>query len=73
MLDRFIDAIDHPQASREFSAVAVLCSSIDLDSELSDVELPPPTERAVVILTVTDLKAYYESVFEAALTSVVDG
>ncbi len=72
MLDRFIDAIDYPQATREFSAVAVLCSSIDLESELLDVELPNPTERAVIVITVSDLKAYYESVFEVALTSVVD-
>ncbi len=73
MLDRFIDAIDYPQASREFSAVAVLCSTVDLASELSDVELPSPAERAVIILTLSDLKAYYESVFDIALTSVVDG
>ena len=73
MLDRFIEAIDHPQASLEFSAVAVLCASLDLESELRDVALPSRTERAVVILTVPDLKTYYEDVFQRALVSVSIG
>lgn len=73
MLDRFIEAIDHPEASREFSAVAVLCSSIDIESELNEVELPPRAERAVIILTVPDLRAYYNRVFNIALTSVGTG
>lgn len=70
MLDRFIEAIDHPQATREFSAVAVLCSNLDLESEMQDVEIPPRGERAVVILTVPDLKDHYEAVFHSALMSV---
>ncbi len=70
MLARFIEAIDHPPSSREFSAVAVLCASIDLEAELRDVELPPRAERAIVILTVPDLKDYYERVFDSVLTGL---
>lgn len=70
-LDRFIHAVDHPEATREFRAVAVVCASLVAD-ELVGVVPPPPSERALIVISVPDLKENYERVFDAALLSADD-
>ncbi|MGN7860927.1 Hachiman antiphage defense system protein HamA [Microbacterium sp. 22303] len=67
-LDRFIHAIDHPTAQREFRAVAVISASLVAD-ELVDVVAPPASERALIVISVPDLKSNYELVYDAALLS----
>lgn len=71
-LDRFIQATDHPPASREFRAVAVLCTSV-LDAEVASAPDVEPTDYKVVVLAVPDLKRRYEELFEAVLASVPGG
>lgn len=70
-LDRFIHPTDHPEATREFRAVAVICASLVAD-ELNDVVPPPPSERALIVISVPNLKATYEQVFDAALLTSED-
>lgn len=70
-LDRFIHPVDHPEATREFRAVAVICASLVAD-ELIGVVPPPPSERALIVISVPDLKETYERVFDAALLSAED-
>ena len=70
-LDRFIKAVDYPIARREFRAVAVICADL-VEAELLNVEPPPSEERALVVISVPDLKVNYEAVYEAALASADD-
>lgn len=67
-LDRFIHPIDHPEATREFRAVAVICASLVAD-ELVGVVAPPADERALIVISVPDLKENYERVYDAALAT----
>lgn len=67
-LDRFIHAIDYPAATREFRAVAVISASL-VAGELVGVQAPPASERALIVISVPDLKANYELVYDAALLS----
>ena len=64
-LDRFINATDHPEATRRFRAVAVVCSNL-VDAQLGDAPTDAPTDYTVVVIAVPELKATYESVFDAA-------
>lgn len=70
-LDRFIHPVDHPEATREFRAVAVICASL-IDDELIGVVPPPPSERALIVISVPDLKETYQRVFDAALLTAED-
>lgn len=67
-LDRFIHPVDHPEARREFRAVAIIAASLVAD-ELVGVVAPPASERALIVISVPDLKANYELVYDAALVS----
>jgi len=67
-LDRFIHAIDHPAAHREFRAVAVISTSL-VAAEIQGVVAPPSDERALIVISVPDLKSNYELVYDAALLS----
>lgn len=67
-LDRFIHPVDHPEARREFRAVAVIAASL-VTEELVGVMAPPASERALIVISVPDLKANYELVYDAALVS----
>ncbi|PRB65665.1 hypothetical protein CQ034_06145 [Microbacterium sp. MYb45] len=67
-LDRFIHPIDHPTARREFRAVAVIAASL-VAAELVGAVAPPTSERALIVISVPDLKANYELVYDAALVS----
>ena len=70
-LNRFIEAVDHPPATREFRAVAVICANL-IEAELQDVTPPDPDDRALVIITVPDLKQNYEAIYESVLASIAD-
>lgn len=70
-LERFINATDHPPAQKRFRAVAVVCSSL-VDGELTDAPNEAPTDYAVVVISVPNLKQVYESVFNAAHATVAE-
>lgn len=67
-LDRFIRAVDYPPARRDFRAVAVISAAL-VEAELEGVEAPPAEERALIVISVPDLKANYESMYDATLIS----
>ncbi|WP_328324426.1 hypothetical protein OHA70_33280 [Kribbella sp. NBC_00382] len=68
-LDRFINAVDHPPATREFHAVVVICSSL-VDAEIADVQ-GPGDECALVVISVPDLKSNYQALYEAIVASAM--
>lgn len=68
-LNRFIQAVDHPPASRVFRAVAVICSSL-LDAETKDLKVLPSDECALIVISVPDLKSNYEELYDAVVSSV---
>ncbi len=69
-LDRFIKATDHPPAAREFRAVAVISTEL-VDDELLGVDeiLPDEDECTLIVISIPDLKANYESLFETLLAN----
>lgn len=67
-LARFIDATEHPPATKRFRAVAVICSSL-VDGELADAPTEVPADYTVVVISVPELQKTYTSVFEAARKS----
>jgi hypothetical protein len=67
-LDRFINATEHPPATKRFRAVAVICSSL-VDGELVDAPTEVSSDYTVVVIAVPDLRKTYTAVFEAARTS----
>ena len=70
-LNRFINATDHPPAQKHFRAVAIICSSL-VDAELAEAPNEAPADHTVVVISVPDLKHVYESVFNAAHTTVAE-
>lgn len=68
-LDRFINATDHPSATRRFCAIAVVCSSL-VDAELVNAPTKTPVDYTVVVIAVPDLKETYTNVFDATHQSV---
>lgn len=70
-LDRFIHAVDHPQASREFCAVAVIDSKF-VDDEIAKGTAPDEAECALIVISVPDLKARYTELFDAIVASAED-
>jgi len=67
-LNRFIQAVDFPRATREFRAVAVISEEF-VAEEMADLELPPSNECTLIVISIHNLKDVYESVFLAASTS----
>lgn len=67
-LDRFIEAIDHPEATRDFRAVAVIDSSMVKD-ELAKGTMPSPDECAFIVISVPDLKKHYTALFAEIVAS----
>ncbi|RNM12225.1 DUF1837 domain-containing protein [Nocardioides pocheonensis] len=65
-IERFVKATDHPQATYEFRAVVVLSSEL-VDAELAGVTVPHLGECTLVVISVPDLKANYEKLFEVLL------
>jgi hypothetical protein len=71
-LDRFINATEFPQYTREFYAIAVICSSL-VDTELAAlVPADIPENCALVVMSVPNLQQTYTTVYEQALASIVD-
>ena len=70
-LDRFTKATDHPEAQKQFRAVAVVCASL-VDDELADAPEEQPTDHTVVVIVVPDLKKRYEAIFEAVHATVAE-
>ncbi len=69
-LNRFINAIDDPPATRHFRAILVICSTL-LDAQLTkEAPTEKPDEYTVVVISVPELKNTYEAVFQAAQTAV---
>lgn len=66
-IERFLKATDHPAATREFRAVAVICASL-LASELNG---DPPADEGctLVVISVPDLKENYEALYAAIIAS----
>jgi hypothetical protein len=67
-LDRFIQAVDHPAASREFCAVAVIDSKF-VDDEIAKGTAPDAAECALIVISVPELKARYSELFDAIVAS----
>lgn len=70
-LERFTKATDHPEAQKQFRAVAVVCASL-VDDELADAPEEEPTDHTVVVIAVPDLKQRYEDVFYAVHATVAE-
>lgn len=70
-LERFTKANDHPEAQKQFRAVAVVCASL-VDKELVDAPDKQPADLTVVVIVVPSLKQRYEEVFGAVHATVVE-
>ena len=70
-LDRFINAIDYPQAAKRFYAVAVICSSL-IDDELNKAALVTNADYTLVVISVPNLHATYTAVFKAVRESSLE-
>lgn len=68
-LNRFIKATDHPEATKRFFAVAVVCSDL-VEEELQDAPQTAPDGCSVVVVAVPTLKSVYEACFAAAKASI---
>ena len=71
VVDRFLEAIAHPPAVKEFWAVAVICTSL-LEEELIDAPQVAPDDCVIAVIAVPGLKTRYEEVFAAIRASVDD-
>jgi hypothetical protein len=69
-LERFISATDFPAAKREFSAVAVICSSL-AGGEIATAPDESATDHTLVVICVPNLKALYQNVYLAAQSCVM--
>lgn len=67
-LDRFIQAVDHPQVSWEFCAVAVIDSDF-VDDEIAKGTAPDPRKCTLVIISVPELKNRYTELFAEIVAS----
>ncbi len=68
LLDRFLDAVDSPPASRRFRAVAVICDTL-LNSELAAAPTAANSDFTLVVISIPRLHETYTAVFHAASTS----
>jgi len=70
LLNRFINAVDHPPAAFRYRAVAVICESF-VTAELSNAPVTASDEYTLVVISVPDLHTTYNAAFAAARASVV--
>lgn len=61
-IERFIDAIDHPPVSKEFFAIAVICSSL-VGGEMDDAPAEAPEHCTLVIMSVPALREMYSEIY----------
>jgi hypothetical protein len=71
MLDRFIQAVDHPPAARRFYAVVVICSDVAM-VDLKSLQYVSTAECTLVVLVVPNLKETYTAVYHTALNSLAN-
>lgn len=69
LLDRFINLVDHPPASKRFRAVAVICDSL-VSQELQAAPNVQSSDFTLVVIGVPNLKLTYEAVFAAVRAAV---
>ena len=69
LLDRFINSVDHPPASKRYRAVAIICESL-VDQELLTAPDQAHPDFTLVVIAVPNLKQTYEAVFNAARAAV---
>lgn len=70
LLNRFIEAIDHPPAARRFRAVAIICEDL-LAAEVPHAPITADDEYTLVVISVPNLHGTYNAVFEAVRASVL--
>lgn len=71
-LDRFINATEFPTYTREFHAVAVICTNLVEEEIATLVPGDVPDGFAVVIISVPQLRNTYMSVYEGVHASVAE-
>jgi hypothetical protein len=64
-LERFLNATDHPEARKRFSAVAVVSAEL-LEQELTAAPEAVHPDYTVIVVAVPELRATYTAVFAAA-------
>lgn len=69
LLNRFLDAVDSPPASKRFRAVAVVCESL-VNAELAAAPNAANPDFTLVVISVPNLRQTYTAVFAAASASV---
>ncbi|PPT41772.1 hypothetical protein XarbCFBP8132_11895 [Xanthomonas arboricola] len=69
LLDRFINAVEHPPVAKRFRAVAVICTSF-LNDELVAAPSVADPDFTLVVIGVPNLHATYTAAFAAAQNSV---
>lgn len=69
-LNRFINATDHPAATKRFRAVAVICENL-VNAELPNAPQQASPDYELVVVAVPNLHAVYNAVFEAAKASTL--
>jgi hypothetical protein len=69
-LDRFINSIDHPPATKRFRAVAVICAGL-IDEELKKAPLQTSADYTLVVIVVPGLYEAYTAVYRAARSSTL--
>ena len=70
LLNRFINAVDHPPAARRYRAVAVICENF-VTAELTNAPVTASDEYTLVVISVPNLHATYNEAFAAARASVL--
>lgn len=65
VIERFVHAAEHPPCTKQFRAVAVVCSSL-VEGALEDAPKVQPQDFSVVVIAVPHLRDTYMRVFEAA-------
>jgi hypothetical protein len=70
LLNRFINAVDAPSATKRYRAVAVICESL-LTAELATAPTTASDDFTLVVISVPDLHATYNAAFQAARASVI--
>ena len=72
-LNRFINATEYPPHTREFHAIAVICSNL-VDGEIATlVPANIPVGCALAIISIPNLQNTYTTVYEAVHNSVTNG
>jgi hypothetical protein len=72
-LNRFINATEYPPYTRQFHAIAVVCTNL-VQEELEALETESiPAGCALVVISVPNLQQTYTTIYEAVLHSVETG